>query len=182
MIFVNRLLLFKVRIIGSELAMRVIRSLVGEDLGQSDRDVVVLTAEELETFRSWVHHRDSSVVIVLELFHPRTLKCLILSKEVCLPCKAISCLTEADHKTIIKLLLDAVIHATIEDIVNESIGKDESNVPLSHVLAQEVLRLLRVVTRITTALVWEVMRLLLGRRPEVHFKRVIFFDMEKRVA
>ena len=71
---------------------------------------------------------------------------MALSEEVCLPCKAISCLTKANDQTIIQELFDTVVHATIVDIVNESIGENEYDVPLSHIFTQEFLCRLWIVT------------------------------------
>ena len=180
--FVKSLCAWPEQVIGSKRATGIVRALVEEDLCYGYCDVVCLAANVVEIGRRRVQERNPRLMIELELLHPRALKFIILSQEVGLASQAVGRLAKAGDESVVELLLDAVIHTAIEDVIMEAVGEDKNDVTLSHIFMQELLRCFRVVASFSAALEGEIMGLLLRGRPEVHFERVILFHVEKSIA
>ena len=179
---VESLCAWPVQVIGGKRAAGVIRALVEEDLCNGYCDVVSLAANVVEIGRRRVQERNPRLMIVLELLHPGALKLQVLSQEVGLASQAVGRLAKAGNESVVELLLDAVIHTAVEDVVMEAVGEDKNDVTLPHIFMQELLGCLRVVASISAALEGEIMGLLLRGRPEVHFERVILLHVEKSIA
>ena len=151
----------------------VIRSLISEYLSHSDRDIVVLAAQILETFRRLVHQGQPVLLVVLQVFHPGALEALILPQKVCLAGQAVSCIAEALNEAVFEVLLDAVDHATVEHVVGEAIREHQNNITVLDIV-HKLVSIVRVVAHSgRAALVGKVVRLLLRRCSEVPLQRVV---------